>query len=158
MANSTKDIFRNNLKYYRTQQNLTQEELSELSGISSDYLSEIERGKKTPSFKRLDLIDLDGVLNTYTGGFDKDFIPPIKEGAKEFLKKLSENFELKLFTTRNKMLASKWLVENDIDKFFVDITNTKDLAWLYIDDRCLKFDGEFSSLEEQINNFKPWYK
>lgn len=56
MANSTKDIFRNNLKYYRTQQNLTQEELSELSGISSDYLSEIERGKKTPSFKRLDLI------------------------------------------------------------------------------------------------------
>ena len=56
MANSTKDIFRKNLKYYRTQQNLTQEELSELSGISSDYLSEIERGKKTPSFKRLDLI------------------------------------------------------------------------------------------------------
>ena len=109
-------------------------------------------------FKRTILIDLDGVLNTYTGGFDKDFIPPIKEGAKEFLEKLSENFELKLFTTRNKMLASKWLVENDIDKFFVDITNTKDLAWLYIDDRCLKFDGEFSSLEEQINNFKPWYK
>ena len=56
MANSTKDIFRNNLKYYRTQQNLTQEELSELCGISSDYLSEIERGKKTPSFKKLDLI------------------------------------------------------------------------------------------------------
>ena len=94
------------------------------------------------TFKKTILIDLDGVLNTYTGGFDKDFIPPIKEGAKEFLEKLSENFELKLFTTRNKMLASKWLVENDIDKFFVDITNTKDLAWLYIDDRCLKFDGE----------------
>ena len=44
------------MKNYKTQQNLTQEELSELSGISSDYLSEIERGKKTPSFKRLDLI------------------------------------------------------------------------------------------------------
>ena len=56
MANSTKDLFRQNLKYYRTLQNLTQEQLSELSGISSDYLSEIERGKKTPSFKRLDLI------------------------------------------------------------------------------------------------------
>lgn len=56
MANSTKEIFRYNLKYYRLQQNLTQEKLSELSGISSDYLSEIERGKKTPSFKRLDLI------------------------------------------------------------------------------------------------------
>lgn len=56
MANSTKDVFRYNLKYYRTKLNLTQEKLSELSGISSDYLSEIERGKRTPSFKRMDLI------------------------------------------------------------------------------------------------------
>lgn len=56
MANSTKDIFRYNLKFYRNKLNLTQEKLSELSGISSDYLSEIERGKRTPSFKRLDLI------------------------------------------------------------------------------------------------------
>ena len=110
------------------------------------------------TFKKTILIDLDGVLNTYTGGFDKDFIPPIKAGAKEFLENISKTFELKLFTTRNKILASKWLVENNIDHFFIDITNTKDLAWLYIDDRCLKFDGEFSVLEEQINNFKPWYK
>lgn len=56
MANSTKDIFRHNLKFYRNKLNLTQEKLSELSGISSDYLSEIERGKRTPSFKRMDLI------------------------------------------------------------------------------------------------------
>ena len=56
MANSTAEIFRHNLKLYRTKLNLTQEKLSELSGISSDYLSEIERGKKTPSFKRMDLI------------------------------------------------------------------------------------------------------
>ena len=56
MSNSTKDIFRYNLKFYRNKLNLTQEKLSELSGISSDYLSEIERGKRTPSFKRMDLI------------------------------------------------------------------------------------------------------
>ncbi len=56
MANSTKDIFRYNLKFYRSKLGLTQEKLSELSGISSDYLSEIERGKRTPSFKRLDLL------------------------------------------------------------------------------------------------------
>lgn len=56
MANSTKEIFRQNLKYYRNKLNLTQEQLSERSNISSDYLSEIERGKRTPSFKRLDLI------------------------------------------------------------------------------------------------------
>ena len=56
MANSTVDIFRKNLKLYRVQNGLTQDKLSEISGISSDYLSEIERGKKTPSFKRIDLI------------------------------------------------------------------------------------------------------
>ena len=110
------------------------------------------------TFKRTILIDLDGVLNTYTGGFDENYIPAIKDGAIEFIEKIYENFELKLFTTRNKILASKWLVENGIDKYFKDITNTKDLAWLYIDDRCVNFNGDYSFLIEQINNFKPWYK
>lgn len=54
MANSTTDILRNNIKTFRENQNLTQEKLSELAGISADYLSEIERGKKkVPSIKRL---------------------------------------------------------------------------------------------------------
>ncbi|MBP3847232.1 helix-turn-helix transcriptional regulator [bacterium] len=56
MANSTIDIFRNNLKYYRSKRDFTQDKLSEITGISSDYLSEIERGKKTPSFKRMLII------------------------------------------------------------------------------------------------------
>ena len=56
MANSTIDIFRNNLKYYRSKRDFTQDKLSEITGISSDYLSEIERGKKTPRFKRMLII------------------------------------------------------------------------------------------------------
>ena len=56
MTNSTIETFRNNIKFYRTLRNLTQERLSELAGVSTDYISEIERGKKTPSFKRLLLI------------------------------------------------------------------------------------------------------
>ena len=53
MTNSTIDIIRFNIKKYRENNKLTQEQLSEIAGISSDYLSEIERGKKTPSLKRL---------------------------------------------------------------------------------------------------------
>ncbi len=53
MANSTIELLIKNIKYFRTQKNFTQEKLSEISGISKDYLSEIERGKKTPSIKRL---------------------------------------------------------------------------------------------------------
>lgn len=65
---------------------------------------------------------------------------------------------LKIFTTRNKLLTTKWLIENNIDKYIDDITNTKDLAWLYIDARCLTFNGNFLELVNQINNIKPYYK
>ncbi len=53
MTNSTTKIIQQNIRKFRKQQNLTQEKLSELCGISTDYLSEIERGKKIPSLKRL---------------------------------------------------------------------------------------------------------
>ena len=56
MANSTSEIFRNNLKFYKTKQGYTQEKLSEISDINTDYLSQIERGKRTPSFKRMELL------------------------------------------------------------------------------------------------------
>lgn len=52
MTNSTEIILRTNIKKYREKVGLTQEQLSEIAGISSDYLSEIERGKKIPSMKR----------------------------------------------------------------------------------------------------------
>ena len=56
MTNSTTEILKYNIKHYRNMLNLTQEQLGELSGISTDYISELERGKKVPSIKRLDLI------------------------------------------------------------------------------------------------------
>lgn len=45
-----------NIKSYRISQNLSQEKLSEIAGVSTDYISLIERGKRTPSIKRLCLI------------------------------------------------------------------------------------------------------
>ena len=108
--------------------------------------------------KRTILIDLDGVLNEYKGAFDKNHIPPIKSGAKDFIIELAEKYELKLFTTRNKILASKWLIENELDKYFTDITNIKELSWLIIDDRSITFNGNYSHLKETIETFNPWYK
>lgn len=107
--------------------------------------------------KKTILIDLDGVLNEYAGNFDKFEIPPIKKGATEFIKKLSNDFELRLFTTRNKLLAARWLSENNLDKYFADITNIKELSWLIIDDRCLKFKGNYDILYNEINNFQTWW-
>lgn len=108
--------------------------------------------------KKLILIDLDGVLNTYTGAFKPDFIPPLKDGAENFIKKLNNDYELKLFTTRNKILVSKWLFENNISNYFSDTTNTKELCWLFLDDRCICFEGDYKKLRKQIKDFQPWYK
>ena len=110
------------------------------------------------TYKKTLLIDLDGVLNQYDGKFDEKFIPPMKEGAKEFLQNLAKDYEIKIFTTRNRLLTSKWLCDNDLDKFVSDITNVKDSAFLHIDDRCICFGGDFDKTIRQINNFKPYWK
>ena len=81
-------------------------------------------------YKKILLMDLDGVLNTYTGNFDKDFIPEIKAGAKEFLEELSKDYEIKIFTTRNRLLTVKWLIENKLDSLVTDVTNVKEPAYL----------------------------
>ena len=108
--------------------------------------------------KKTILIDLDGVLNDYVGNYDKDFIPQIKTGAKEFLRDLSKNYVIKIFTTRNSEHASKWIEENGLNEFVIGITNVKEHCWVYIDDRCITFDGKFEGLIDKINNFKPYYK
>ncbi|MCR5261745.1 MAG: hypothetical protein K6C94_07905 [Candidatus Gastranaerophilales bacterium] len=108
--------------------------------------------------KKIILIDLDGVLNDYTGNFNQDFIPPAKDGAKNFLLELSQEYTIKIFTTRNKLLTAKWLIENNLDKFVEDITNVKEISWLYIDDRGINFDGNFIKLKNKINKIKPYYK
>ena len=107
---------------------------------------------------KLILIDLDGVLNTYNGNFDKNVISDIKFGAREFLEKLSKGYEIKIFTTRNRLLVSKWLVENELDKFVSDVTNVKEPAYLHIDDRCICFNGDFKKTLNEINSFSVYWK
>ena len=108
--------------------------------------------------KQTILIDLDGVLNEYKGNFNKDFITDMKVGADEFLEKLSQKFEIKIFTKRNKLLTAKWLIKNNLDKFVEDITNVKDVARLYVDDRTVCFEGNYLKTFENIKNFKPYWK
>ena len=109
--------------------------------------------------KKRILIDLDGVLNQYgKEKFDENYIPNLKIGAREFIQRLSNDFELYLFTSRNLLLASKWLINNDLDKYFKDITNIKIPSFLYIDDRTICFKGDFNNTLYEISNFNPYWK
>ena len=65
MTVTAEQVLRTNIKKFRNAKKLTQEELSEMAGISRDYLSEIERGLRFPSMKRLDMIAVALWLDTY---------------------------------------------------------------------------------------------
>lgn len=107
--------------------------------------------------KKKILLDLDGVLNTYTKDFNPNFIPSIKDGAVEFLMQLSKDYEIVLFTVREKVLAEKWVVQNNLQKYIVGVTNTKEPAWLIVDDRCICFNGAYDKLLDDIDAFKVWH-
>lgn len=53
MTNSTLIKVYNNIKKYRTEKNISQNVLAEMTNLSVDYISLIENGKRTPSLKSL---------------------------------------------------------------------------------------------------------
>jgi len=110
------------------------------------------------AYKKTILLDLDGVLNTYTGDFDKNHIPEIKPGAEDFLKKLSGDYRVVIFTTRPKDLTSKWVEKHNLGAYISDITSTKIPAFLHVDDRCIPFNNNYDETIENIKTFEPWWR
>ena len=108
--------------------------------------------------KKTILIDLDGVLNTYKGNYNESLIEPINDGAYNFIKELSKDFRIVLFTSRKLLFASKWLIKNKLDKYIDNVTNIKEPSYLIIDDRCICFKGDYTTLKKEIDKFKVWYK
>lgn len=104
-------------------------------------------------------IDLDGVLNTYCGNYDENTISAPRKGAKEFLEKLSQNYIIEIFTVRNTNLVNRWLIENKLNKYITNVSNIKNpFSTVIIDDRALRFEGDFEKTYEEIINFSPHWK
>ena len=64
-------------------------------------------------------------------------------------------------------LVFKWIhcscknfeeLKDKIDKYFLEITNTKCPAILYIEDRALTFNGNFNETLLQVYNFKTFWE
>lgn len=104
------------------------------------------------------LVDLDGVLNDYTGNYDKNYIPPLRRHALNFLALLNEKYDIKIFTTRPRELAQKWVDDNGLSEMISGVTNEKIPAYLIIDDRCLRFCGDYEKTFLDVESFKPWYR
>ena len=59
---------------------------------------------------------------------------------------------------RNPDLTKNWLKKENIYSYFKEITNIKKPASIYIDDRALKFNGNFGKTLEEIENFTVYWK
>ena len=70
MANKTesteiREIFSQNLKYYRVTSNISQEKLSEVVGLTDKYISDLERQLYDPSLKTIDSLAKALNIETY---------------------------------------------------------------------------------------------
>ena len=97
-------------------------------------------------------VDFDGVIhNNDKGYYDGTIYGDIIEGSKESLKKLSEKYDVIIFTAKAKSdrglidgktgieLVWEWLKKHDIDKYVKKITAEKPRAVQYIDDKAVQF-------------------
>ena len=102
-------------------------------------------------------IDFDGVLSQYDGWKGKDVVGEPIKGAKNFILSLIESgYKPVVFTTRNPELISNWLNKFGFPK--IEVTNTKYPSLVYIDDRCVKFDGDFSKLANDLKEYDVYWR
>lgn len=113
-------------------------------------------------------VDFDGVLHSYESGWkgaDIVFDGPVP-GAVEWLRAmLGEGFDICVYSSRSKdprgvaamQAALKvWGMDpDDVDR--LDFPTEKPAAWLTIDDRCFRFEGDFPSAD-WLRRFRPWNK
>lgn len=108
--------------------------------------------------KRTVYLDFDGVLNTYKKWLGEEYLYEPKEGVRDFLEQLSLSYNIIVFTTRNPDLVKTWLEKYNLFIFVKAITNIKEPAWVYVDDRCINFEGDYEKLLEKISSFRPYWQ
>lgn len=98
-------------------------------------------------------VDFDGVLNTYDGWRGPyDLFEP-RKGVGLFLAKLDEKYNVIIFTNREPSHVWGWLEEYNLAVYVHRVTNKKPRAFVYVDDRAYKFEGDYDKAIEDIDVF-----
>ena len=103
-------------------------------------------------------IDFDGVLNNYNGWKGNNELFEPQTGVKDFLNKLSLSYKIYIFSARNPLDIADWLIKHNLRKYISNITNVKNPAYAYIDDRAIRFDGDYSKILFELEDFKPHWQ
>ena len=108
-------------------------------------------------FKKTVAVDFDGVLNNYTG-YDPNDLGTIRDGAKDFLETLHQKYTVIIYSTRNSTDIIYWLKRYHLDKYINRVTNNKPPAVAYIDDRAIRFNGNYDECLESFTEKAYWQK
>jgi len=109
-------------------------------------------------------LDFDGVLHEHSRGFT-GLVPeePPVRGAQDFVRDLlDDGFKVVIFSHRAATKAGKdgiveWLIEHGFPE--MDVSDKKPASEVYVDDRSLRFEGDFDDAYAFIVDKKrrtPW--
>lgn len=108
-------------------------------------------------YKKRVCVDFDKTINSYASGWTGEFLPdgPIS-GAREALRRLCQDYEVVIFSCRTHNndgivdsvqvnLMKDWLDAHEIPYHDIYVGNRKPVCELFIDDRGLRFEGDWDS-------------
>jgi hypothetical protein len=99
-------------------------------------------------------VDLNGVLDAYTGWKGADHFDPPRPGARAFLEGLAaRGLRIVVFTTRWSDDVWRWLREFELADLVADVTDRKPAAHVFIDDRAVCFRGDFDETLRHVDAF-----
>lgn len=122
-------------------------------------------------------IDFDGVIHDYKDGWQNGVIyGEVTPGFFEWAYQVAPRFKLVVYSSRSKdprLLTEmrEWLMRKhlewkasvakhpDWDIIDFEYASEKPAAWLTIDDRAIRFDGDWAARAlsvDALSNFKPW--
>ena len=108
-------------------------------------------------------IDFDGVINSFKSGWKgPEFTDEPVNGAFEAINiLLNEGYKVIIYSTRAETVEGKntiynYLLGNGINIREIEVTDKKPIALVYIDDRAIKFSGNWNEILDKIKKFKTW--
>ncbi len=99
-------------------------------------------------------VDLNGVLDCYSGWQGADHWDPPAPGARAFLETLHRRgYRIIIFTTRHHVGVEAWLAAHDLAQYVSEVTDRKPPADVFVDDRAVCFQGDFEQTLRDILAF-----
>jgi len=121
-------------------------------------------------FRPILLMDFDGVINSYSSGWKGiEVIPdPPVPGVFEWMADAMLHFDIAIYSSRSedphgRRAMFEYILKHTSEEFVrqLDFPITKPRAFLTIDDRCIRFDGDWANPllnPALLREYRSWYQ